>query len=228
MGIWTPGIALYQVALTGSDMLRSTCRMENALPARILASGAVLPGFVVALVVIWLASFPEESHACSCAYPYTPSGALDRSAAVFAGKVVSIEGSAVNRMGMYPITVEFEVSTVWKGPGQGTMRMRTPGINNSCHFPFQEGVEYLVYSLNGSNVDWCSPVRPLSESADDLAELGEGQVLAQAETATTPVPKATEQPTGRACGPSQHADPLPLLGLLFGIAWFALRRQRSG
>ena len=202
--------------------------MKNALPATTLARAAVLPVLVVALVALWLASFPGQSHACSCAYPYTPSEALERSAAVFAGKVVSIEGSAVNRTGMYPTTVEFEVSTVWKGPGHRTMRMRTPGINNSCHFPFQEGVEYLVYSLNGSNVNWCSPVRPLSEAAGDLAVLGEGQVLSQTETATPPVPKATEQPTGSGCGPSAHVDPLPLLGLLGGIAWVVLRKRRSG
>lgn len=200
--------------------------MENALPSTILASSVVLPVLVVALVALWLASFPGQSHACSCAYPHTPSEALERSAAVFAGKVVSIEASTVNRTGMHPITVEFEVSTVWKGPGQRTIRMRTPGINNSCHFPFQEGVEYLVYSLNGSNVNWCSPVRPLSEASVDLAVLREGQVLSQTQTATTTVPKATEQPMGRGCGPSPHADVLPLLGLLGGVAWLGRKKRR--
>ncbi len=54
---------------------------------------------VFALVGLWLASYPERSHACSCAYPYTPSEALGRSAAVFAGRVISIDQSTVSQTG---------------------------------------------------------------------------------------------------------------------------------
>ncbi len=103
--------------------------------------------------------------------------------------------------------------------------MRTPGINNSCHFPFQEGVEYLVYSLNGSNVDWCSPVRQLPEAEDDLAKLGEGQILSRTDAAATPIAGAPEQPTGGGCGPSPSADSLLMVGLAVGLAWLGLGKR---
>ena len=200
------------------------------------ASTAIRLTLVLALVGLWLLLQPAPSHACSCAYPYTPSEALERSAAVFTGTVVSIDGSTDNQTGLSPITVEFDVSTVWKGPVQRTKRMRTPGVNNSCHFPFQEGVEYLVFSLGGSNVDWCSPVRPLSAAADDLAELGQGEAPAEGTTAPTPVvteqpppptPVDPEQPAGGGCGPSPQADGLLVAGLVVGVAWLGLRKRRS-
>ena len=190
------------------------------------APTAIRPVLVFALVGLWLASYPEQSYACSCAYPYTPSEALERSAAVFAGRVISIDQSTARQQGWSSIAVEFDVSTVWKGPDQRTMRMRTPGINNSCHFPFREGVEYLVFSLDGSNVGWCSPVRPISEAADDLAELGEGQILSRTEAATTPMPEASEQPAGGGCGPSSNADGLLMVGLVVGLAWCGFGKRR--
>ena len=207
----------------------------------------------LALAGLWLALSPGESHACSCAYPGTPSKALERSKAVFAGRVVSIEPRA-NRTGWNSITIEFDVSTVWKGPNQQTMRMASPGINNSCHFPFEEGVEYLVYSLNGLEVNWCSPVRPLSEADADLDELGPGQTppgeapesspvspeqpaagadldeLGPGQTppgeAPAPSPVSPEQPVGGGCGPSPRPDGLLLAGLVAGLAGLGLGRHR--
>ena len=181
---------------------------------------------VLALVGIWIVSYPGQSYACSCAYPGLPSEALERSAAVFAGRVVSTDNSLVNQRSFSAITVEFDVSTVWKGPVKKTMRIATPGINNSCHFPFQVDAEYLVYSLNGLDANWCSPVRPLAEAADDLAVLGEGQVLSP--TTITLTPEAPEQPTGGGCGPAPHADGLLVSGLVVGLAWLGLRKRDSG
>ena len=183
---------------------------------------------VLALVGLWIVSYPGQSYACSCAYPGLPSEALERSAAVFAGRVVSTDNSLVNQRSFGAITVEFDVSTVWKGPVQKTMRIATPDINNSCHFPFQVDAEYLVYSLNGLDANWCSPIRPLAEVADDLAVLGEGQVLSQTTGATAPTPEAPEQPAGGGCGPSPHADVLLVAGLVVGLAWLGLGKRNSG
>ncbi len=182
---------------------------------------------ILALVAAWFGWPMDRGHACSCVDSGSPAEAWERSAAVFAGRVVSIDQS-ISQTGWNSITVEFDVSTVWKGPGQRTMRMTNPGINNSCHFPFQEGIEYLVYSHNRLEVSWCSPIRLLSEATKDLAELGERQVLYQTATAPRPTPIGPEQPTGGGCGPSPQADGLLVAGLVVGLAWLGLRKRVPG
>ena len=76
-----------------------------------------------------------------------------------------------------PTTVEFEVTTVWKGRENRTIHLTTPRGESSCGFAFVEGVEYIVYSLNGFPVYLCSRTNRLSAAGADLAALGEGQVL---------------------------------------------------
>ena len=190
-----------------------------------MSSVAIRLALILALAAAWLAWPVEKSHACSCAYPGTPSEALERSAAVFAGQVVSIEHGN-NRGGLDSVTVEFHVSTVWKGPSEQTIRMKSPGAHNSCHVPFQVGVEYLVYSLHGLEVNWCSPVRPLSEAAGDLAELGPGRAPSEGVPDATPV--VPGQPAGGGCSASPGVDVLPLLGLVAGIALLGIRKRLLG
>ena len=45
-----------------------------------------------------------------------------------------------------PTTVEFEVTTVWKGQENRTIHLITPRGESSCGFAFVEGVEYIGYS----------------------------------------------------------------------------------
>ena len=180
----------------------------------------------LALAALWLVSYPERSYACYCMPTGLPSEGLAESATVFAGRVVSIDRRQVKNSSADPLIVEFDVKTVWKGPANRTIFLKTPVSGVSCGYSFDEGVEYLVYSWNGREVYWCSRTRPLSEAAYDLAELGPGRVLAQ--NTATPTPVITEQPAGGGCGPSPHADGLLLLAPLVGIVWLGLRKRNPG
>ena len=200
------------------------------------ASVAVRLALVLALVGLWLFSYPERSYACSCVDPGSPSEALERSGAVFVGRVVSLDRSHVKLWSADPIIVEFDVETVWKGPAYRTIFLTTAVSEGSCGYTFDEGFEYLVYSWNGSEVNWCSRTRPLSQAAYDLAELGPGQAPPEGTTGPTPAvterpppptPVIPEQPAGGGCGPSPHADGLQVVGLMAGVAWLGLRKRRS-
>ena len=75
--------------------------------------------------------------------PSSPSEELEKSAAVFAGRVVSVRHSydpdAVSHSPEDRTTVRFEVSTVWKGAVNESMYVTTPPTGGSCGFTFIEG-----------------------------------------------------------------------------------------
>ena len=134
--------------------------------------------------------FPEPGYACSCIRPGPPSEALEESAMVFEGEVVSLR--LYERPGGIwssadPVTVEFEVRTIWKGYDYQTFYLTTPRSDASCGFRFVVGEEYLVYSRNAVTVDICSRTSLLSEAEDDLEELGDGQSPTPGAAAPTPV-----------------------------------------
>ena len=70
----------------------------------------VRPRVIVCLVVplmgAWL--LPTRAEACSCVAPPAPKVALQRSAAVFEGKVVALE----RKPELHRLTARFEVSRV--------------------------------------------------------------------------------------------------------------------
>ena len=178
------------------------------------------------LIAVWMAWPMNRIYACSCVDPGSAPEALERSGAVFAGRVVSMEVNRNVASSADPVTVEFDVKTVWKGPVERTIHLTTAVFGVSCGYTFAIGVEYLVYSWNGSEVNLCSRTKPLWEARDDLSELGDGQPLAPSVTPHTP--GGPGQPAGGGCGPSPHTDGLLLAGLIVGVAWFGLRKRRSG
>ncbi|MDE2641089.1 MAG: hypothetical protein OXI03_10990 [Chloroflexota bacterium] len=134
--------------------------------------------------VLWLLGSTGQAYACSCAEPGSPVEALETSGAVFAGRVVSVEGgfdpakvpySAEDRT-----TVEFEVGAVWKGVVHERMYVTTRPDGASCGFAFVEGEEYVVYAHDSAEVDGgygvyrCSRTALLSQAQADIDGLGAG------------------------------------------------------
>ena len=147
----------------------------------------------VALLVgaLWLLGSTGQAYACSCAEPVSPTEALDTSAAVFAGRVVSVEGAFDPDKAPYSpedrTTVEFEVGAVWKGAVHERMYVTTRPDGASCGFAFVEGEEYVVYAYDSAEVDGaygvylCSRTALLSQAQADIDALGDGDA-AQAGT----------------------------------------------
>ena len=190
----------------------------------------ICAALIVPLISLWILLHPTQSYACSCVTPGSPSEEMANSAAVFMGRVVSVrefERNDGSWSSTDPTTIEFAVSTVWKGPSYETMFLTTARLDGSCGFTFVEGEKYVVYSRNGSTVSLCSRTRSLSEAQHDLTELGKGQAPIPVTIAPTPVPF-----TPRASAPWQTwaiIGPAVLLvvGLMIGAAWLGLRKRRS-
>ena len=135
--------------------------------------------------VLWFFGNPEQVYACSCAQPGTPSEELEKSSAVFAGRVVSIRHSfdpdAASVSPEDRTTVGFEVNAVWKGTVYEDMYITTPPTGGSCGLTFVEGEEYIVYAHDSAygddsyTVGICSRTALLGQALDDIDALGEGQ-----------------------------------------------------
>ena len=215
-----------------------------------LHSGSLVlrAALIVPLISLWILLHPEQSYACSCVTPGSPSEEMDTSAAVFMGRVVSVrefERDDGLMSSADPTTIEFAVSTVWKGPSYETMFLTTARSDSSCGFTFVEGEQYVVYSRDGSTVSLCSRTRSLSAAQHDLAELGKGQVPNPGTIAPTPVSVAPKAEFGKEPVPPGTTVPrsdsstswqtwaiigptvLLVVGLMIGAAWLGLRRRRS-
>ncbi len=174
--------------------------MPNVIAARRshLKSLLILAvGIAMAASLAWA---PKASHACSCLPPGPPRESLESSAAVFAGKVMSIEtkqGVALpgGEDGFLPShhEVRLQVSRSWKGKASGTVTVTTQEHSASCGYGFETGREYLVYAHDtedgGLGVSLCSRTAPLENAQDDVAALGQGTA------APSPAP-APEPPVG--------------------------------
>ena len=152
----------------------------------------------------------ERAMACSCAPPASPLVALEQSAAVFSGELVSIDG-------YWGAILTFEVSRVWKGPVEETLVLTTSSLGaGDCGYPFDAGRAYLVYADAGGGdflgVWLCRGTTPLEYAQEDLEFLGEGQIPGAAATApetedpeqseVSPPPSPPETGGGMASGQS--------------------------
>ena len=195
---------------------------------------------IVLLIGLWFVMHPERSHACSCLPPGPPSLALEEATSVFLGRVVSIR-HLERADGMVssgdPTTVEFDVSTVWKGSTSPTQRIMTNRGGASCGYTFVEGDEYLVYSHDGW-VGLCDRTSLVSGAAYDLAVLGPGQAVSQITltprlamsklqtNGSTPTPAAPEtQTSSSGCGSAPGTVDLAVVGLMAGVVWLGVRRR---
>lgn len=205
-----------------------------------LVASLIGVGFVVA---------PAPAHACSCVENLPPPETLERSAVVFAGRVVSLklhERQGEVWSGSDPVTVEFEVSSVWKGTEYQTMYLTTARSGATCGFTFVEGEEYLVYSSNTATVSLCSRTRSISEADEDLAALGEGRSPTAGAVGPTPavpdlpeipLPVRPEEPTaspsedsgsegrGAGCSLGSKSTEIWFMGMMAGVVWFGVRKR---
>ncbi len=119
---------------------------------------------VVSMIGLWIVVSPTSGYACSCAPPGTPAEALAESELVFRGMVTSI--LPADEAGW--LAVEFDVETVWKGPDAETLSLTTQQDTAACGYPFEERVEYVVYSWNGVDVARCGRTAPVEFAGEDL------------------------------------------------------------
>lgn len=137
-------------------------------------------GCALWIALAFLCAVPQEAHACSCAAAPSVQEALQRSAAVFSGKVIRIEDKrGVIRSSAEPVAVTFAVANVWKGELRKEMTIRTALSEASCGYGFEQNQEYIVYAAPDANgnlqTNLCSRTKPIRVAADDLAGLGAGQ-----------------------------------------------------
>lgn len=186
-------------------------------------SMAIRVALLVSLTGALFLIYPEPIYACKCVLPGSPSEEMARFATVFQGRVVSVrelDGGDAAPAGRGQLNVEFEVETVWKGNVGQSINLTTVRDAAACGISFVVGDTYVVYAEDDSTVHRCSRTRPLSEAAEDLAELGEGQSPSQVGTASKPSPAdrpSDEAPAGRGCGASPHAADLSVFGLMLAI-----------
>ena len=141
--------------------------MRRYTLAALLAAG-------LALFALASLSGGGTAHACSCDLPPgSPAEELAKADAVFAGVATSVKAHRklfILPSSADPVTVEFEVSHVWKGPQQETLTVSTVRSESSCGYEFQEGEWYIVYARNGET-GLCSRTMPTWRAFADFKEL---------------------------------------------------------
>ncbi|MFW6136423.1 MAG: hypothetical protein ACOC7N_06340 [Chloroflexota bacterium] len=134
--------------------------------------------FVLAAASVAVTGFAGQAPACMCVPAGPPSDELERSTAVFAGKVTGVEVPSGDVMSSAdPVRVTFRIYTVWKGPSRDSLTVTTARSTVSCGYEFEAGKEYLVYAYGEEDdleVSLCSRTRPLALAEADLAALGRG------------------------------------------------------
>ncbi|MEK3795717.1 hypothetical protein MKX42_28625 [Paenibacillus sp. FSL R7-0204] len=128
---------------------------------------------------------PQVTYACSCAVSPSPLEAMEKSAAVFEGTVVSIkEKFKIMQSSADPVQVTFQVGARWKGEMGERVTVTTAQAEESCGFQFTKGERYIVYAgaeeAEGEEgtakltVSFCSRTAFFSGAKEDLNELGAG------------------------------------------------------
>jgi len=122
----------------------------------------------------------SKSYACDCVKPPSVEDELERSQAVFSGKVLEV--NEMNK-GYMKKRVLLEVTETWKGISESQVIITTGSGGGDCGYEFQVGEEYLVYahpsSMYGEQEELvsiiCDRTTELSTAQEDLAVLGEGK-----------------------------------------------------
>ena len=197
---------------------------------------------LVSLLIVLVQTFGHTpSHADSCVLPDSPLEELRESYAVFKGKVVSKQYHQSGKSTGYSgATSKFQVESVWKGQVSQTAFVFPGGW-------FTEGVSYVIYADRSFGDDTftfgqCSRTALGYDVEEDIAVLGEGYAPKPDAVSPSPFPTVEPVPTKNwsnpasdlpkeegsgGCGLPKDTIQLSFVGLIVGLAWFALRRRRS-
>ena len=125
-----------------------------------------------------------------------------------------------------PLTVEFNVHTVWKGEVSKVTHLTT-ARSEPCGFPFKMFEDYLVYAdgkMDSLEVRACSRTQPALDAEEDLETIGEGYPPAPGSRGV--IRPATLDCFAASGSASTSLDTWPLM-LIAGVAWFGIRKRRS-
>lgn len=146
-----------------------------------------LTAVIVAVAVLFCTGImkPDKVFACSCAMVQSAEkqvkDELERSSAIFAGKVLTVTQPPEKQImsSADPVEVQFEVSEVWKGEVQKQTAVYTALSSASCGYEnFAEGVEYIVSAYESDSAlhtTICNMTKQLDTAGDELKVLGEGK-----------------------------------------------------
>ena len=178
----------------------------------------VILAFAVALSFL---TTPGSVSACSCIGGVSPSEAFEQATAVFSGTVISLEKPISQVFSSAdPVTVVFQVDTVWKGPKQDELAVTTPLSSVSCGYEFQIGRSYLVYASGSENalqVSKCSRTMPLVMADEDLDFLENGQAIVGSQDTQDTQPTATGNENVVSCNEDGGFNYIALITLFCGI-----------
>lgn len=134
--------------------------------------------WVAALVAAVNGGFPEKGYAWSCANSLEPERLYEQHDAVFAGKVVKLDGGP-SETGSVKHKATFEINQTWKKSGISDSRTE---VVYSAGSEFEIGKEYLVYAYKTTEDQYlysyaegelatdtlCGGIKPLDQAGDDL------------------------------------------------------------
>ena len=194
--------------------------------------GNLVAASVSLLLLAALLMLPEPAHACLCASSGSPREAMAEADSVFFGRVTSLtvhsrrDGSISSAD---PVTVEFDVIRVWKGPLRETLTVETERMGISCGYEFKESRRYIVYTWDGNRTGRCTRTAPAWLATRDFAALGVGQ---DPGLPGAPDGKPPQTPTSGGPGCNAPASPdgnrtdFATLGLLAGAVILGARTKR--
>ncbi len=142
---------------------------------------SLLKFLMIAVLFAGSLSWATPASACSCVQSPGVTQELERSDAVFSGKVIEIDEKP-RLLTSSTRSIVFQVAQVWKGDGHSQVEISTGQGGGDCGFEFNMGQEYLVYAVKsnmyGTNeliTIICDRTAVLSQAQGDVAVLGEGQ-----------------------------------------------------
>lgn len=162
--------------------------------------------FKIALIGA-VCAFPSLASACSCMSPPAPKVALANSAAVFVGRVTSVE------KGEFSNKFQFAISKQWKGVKGKSASIVTATSSAACGINFDSDRDYLVYAFKTEGDDQlrtnlCTRTTRAADATTDMAELGAPVATVAAPAMTYP----TDDSGVVHINVGSNSDPMVVLG----------------